>query len=173
MEDSDSAIQKTDSLGWFAKHPVIASVLWIMGTDLKNSPDSRSSLASDDAKSNNRLSWKDDYGGHIAEYVGQIQSQKSDGGIVKQRKDGSKQQSTLRKWQDTIDRSPPHGPQKKDVQNSKAKEFYDLENDAQSPQWGFYVSITPPQEQFSSQGSHQQSIAPGSLPVGPIAHLRR
>ncbi len=137
-------------LNWFAKHPVIASVLWMMGTDLNNNKnDSTGSLGSEETRinSSNRLSWKDDCGGNIAEFIGQVQT--GDGG--KANKEGTITSSALRKRGEfnnasgKDDRSPPNGFRK----DPKFRDEIDVS--AQSPQWGFYVSITPPQEQFLTQ----------------------
>ena len=86
-------------LGWFSKHPLVMTLLWLCGSKNKN-------VDEFDSKSG-RLSWRDNKGGLICDLLGK---------------------------------------------DSKERNASDSDVDAnQSPQWGFYVSITPPvQESFVS-----------------------
>lgn len=121
-------IKATQSVAWYDKHPVVSAILWILGTEIQQSP-----ASGEDTKASTTLSWKDDHGGHIAEYIYQIQRRNDDNNISNDRT------SVTHLEQRTLNH--------KFNSNSKDKEI-EGEVIAPSPQWGFYVSITPPQESF-------------------------
>ena len=56
---------KSSSNVWFSRHPVVSTVLWLIGGETDpnnlNKPPSAS-----------KLSWKDEHGGSIAEYIGEV-----------------------------------------------------------------------------------------------------
>lgn len=131
------------SLMRWDQHPVISTVLWIFGTNnqgtngtsnetISNSVDSSNSSQVRFAQigSDHHLTWKDQHGGNIHEYFSQVQiANDEDGGSSKNNRESAHQ-------------LPPSSMQSNKNVNS------DLADVNPSPQWGFYVPITPPQEMF-------------------------
>ena len=105
-------------------------------------------IESDETKSPSLLSWKDDHGGHIAEYIQEVQAKTStaaDAAYDGRSDNGSENQVIkLKRKEETTDRTEPppvfgNGP------NGEVSAEC-----TPSPQWGFYVPITPPdQEKFT------------------------
>ena len=112
-------------VAWFAKHPIVSTLLWLCG--------SKNATENDTQINNNKLSWRDEYGGQIADYDG-----KSD---TKSPNEYNKHQYSGRISQEEVSRTG---------QAAESESDSDLEIN-QSPQWGFYVSITPPQDIFPKQ----------------------
>lgn len=151
--DTDKTIQ------WFVKHPLIATVLWIVGADLQPLQNDNPEQTPDDARLN-KLSWRDDHGGNIAEYLGQVQkgSKFSEGknGTAFEEEDSTRRRSNSRSNNTSNLLNLSDKSHSRSVGNGPSSPPQD--QSMQSPQWGFYVSITPPQE-FHAQGD------PGSRPA--------
>jgi hypothetical protein len=115
----------TASAKW-NQHPLISTVLWILGTET-------SSIEKNDKNSSsnsklNVLTWKDDHGGNIGEFMTQVQSA----------------DSAPREFEAVL------SPKAVSSFQSDTPSGLDMDyqhSDFQSPQWGFYVSITPPQQE--------------------------
>lgn len=127
-----SEISNQNSVNWFAKHPLIATVLWIMGTAVEKTP----STDSEEERKSSSLTWKDDHGGHIAEYMEQIQSQS---------KENQKIENSPKKKLNLSSKNLVLS----DESSTKSTNWNEESEVTQSPQWGFYVSITPPSESYS------------------------
>jgi hypothetical protein len=106
-------------------------------------------IESDENKSPSLLSWKDDHGGHIAEYIQEVQGKNAVIDIAQVfLNDSESQRLKLKSKEDS------EGTKKTDgsttgpaVENATAGEL--SAECTPSPQWGFYVPITPPdQEKF-------------------------
>jgi hypothetical protein len=132
--------RKETPMRWFNDHPIVSTVLWILGHDMSKQ---QKRIESDGNKSPSLLSWKDDHGGHIAEYIQEVQGKTSANSDVTE-SDGSESNSLQRlrlRNKDEI---------------NKRQELDKINNGeisaecTPSPQWGFYVPITPPdQEKFT------------------------
>lgn len=63
---SSSNTHKTSALNWFNEHPVIATVLWVLGADVSETVNDDSKHGTSKRRGLNRsLSWMDDRGGSI------------------------------------------------------------------------------------------------------------
>lgn len=116
----------------WSQHPVISTVLWMLGTEMSN-------LDVNDKNNNsngklNILTWKDDQGGNISEFMNQVQTS-----------DNTPNNSEG----DTTVLSPTAlaSQQQQNQQFQQNSEHEGQPPDYASPQWGFYVSITPPQQE--------------------------
>jgi hypothetical protein len=125
----------------FHAHPIVSSILWLLGTDVSHH---REKETADERRGS--LRWKDD----IAEYFEQIQ--------------GASDGTTNRNEHETTVPLPKKGPQQRPIQpEEKINDNTDNrtksptatvcvqkssspngDDSVPSPQWGFYVSITPP-----------------------------
>lgn len=110
----------------WTQHPVISTVLWMLGTETSNT-DVHDKNSTSNGKLN-ILTWKDDHGGNITEFMNQVQTN-----------DNTPSTSEV----DTAVLSPTA------ISSQQQQDRDDKPPDYASPQWGFYVSITPPQEKFS------------------------
>lgn len=116
----------------WSQHPVISTVLWMLGTEMSN-------MDVNDKNNNsngklNILTWKDDQGGNISEFMNQVQTSDN---------------TPMNSEGDTTVLSPTVASQYQQQQQGSEQPDSQLPDYA-SPQWGFYVSITPPQqEKFS------------------------
>lgn len=113
------ASDNSSSVSWLKKHPVVSTVLWILGTDIKNSPKTES----DDSRPNT-LSWRDDHGGHIAEYIDHVQ----------------------RKEANSNNPNTSVDSQGKQLVRSSNEKFAEGSPDSCSSPYGFYVRLTPPSD---------------------------
>lgn len=134
----------------FNKHPVVSTILWILGTEMQPSPNIP--VPGDESKGN-ILSWRDDHGGHIAEYVSRIQIQRENS--AEQSPDSGNADSNSQEKSNNSDSNSannssniPHNNlnQSQKVTRPSASDQDDLYT--ASPQWGFYIPITPPQEVY-------------------------
>lgn len=115
------------------QHPVIATVLWILGSSEHGvSPVlGKSQSESESGSSNGKLNvlWKDEHGGNIVEFVSQVQRSGDPmdnlGTQLYPRSLEEQRRRQNQEGDDIIDASP-------------------------SPQWGFYIPITPPQQEMFS-----------------------
>jgi hypothetical protein len=146
-------VRKETPLQWFSDHPIVSTVLWILGhnmsrplirKDLLCSPYSPTS----GTKSPGLLSWKDDHGGNIAEYIHEVQNQTN--GLVAIDLNDSMEMN--KKINVNPNRRIKLNNPKKDkkemkLNNSNGEQVVKINGSADctpSPQWGFYLNITPP-----------------------------
>lgn len=148
------------------QHPVISTVLWMLGTDQDStqSSDRTNNAGSSNGKLNG-LKWKDERGGSINEYFSQIQHQPSTDTIV-----ADKTQTQLHPGaslhhhtSNTDDLTKYCTSQSTALPNRH--ECHDRDSCSEltpSPQWGFYVPITPPQQEMfhAHAEAHSNSNAP-------------
>lgn len=161
--------EKKVTLRW-SQHPLISAMLWILGTEGTETPDSQQGAGggggSNTAAAQNKVNvaWKDQHGGNIHEYITQVQSvenkdqssssssmekesSSSMGGTLlyprtfyaQERNNNSDVYHTLNNHH----HHPYHTTPPEYRSNSKDISYGDLVDE--SPQWGFYVPITPPQ----------------------------
>lgn len=137
-------------LQWFSDHPIVSAVLWILGHDMSKQKNRLEQYTphspNTGTKSPGLLSWKDDHGGNIAEYIQEVQSKTNT----------NSPQLTARS--DTTDTSRHMKlNNSKGEQNVKKSEEGGLAECTPSPQWGFYIPITPPTDQdiFSKSSTLQ------------------
>jgi hypothetical protein len=130
------------------QHPIISTVLWMLGNENKNENKENGALV---GGTNASLKWKDEKdGGDINEYFSQVQiidtsmSKKSDDEETQLRPGASKFN------QDYLDK--PRVADGTEV-NPPAGEF------TPSPQWGFWVAITPPQQEIFASNHAADSLA--------------
>mmetsp|Transcript_2961 Transcript_2961/g.3103 ORF Transcript_2961/g.3103 Transcript_2961/m.3103 type:complete len:167 (+) Transcript_2961:141-641(+) len=142
-------IRKNTPLAWFSDHPIVSAVLWILGHDMTKqksrieqySRDARDPYSPNNGnKSPGLLSWKDDHGGNIAEYIQEVQG-KTDSPLYTENMDDTNTQ--MRSNREQLNKNDEIGPAEC----------------TPSPQWGFYIPITPPIDQVYS------SSKPSSLKV--------
>lgn len=125
---------KETPLRWFNDHPIVSTVLWILGHDMSRQ---QTRIETDGNKSPSLLSWKDDHGGHIAEYIQEVQGKTSAATDITE-SDGSESSKRLKLSGE-------------DGKESNVRVSGEVSAECTpSPQWGFYVPITPPdQEKFT------------------------
>jgi len=117
------------------QHPVIATVLWILGSSSEHQHPSslgRSQSESENGSSSGKLNvlWKDEHGGNIVEFVSQVQ--RSAGELM----DGTAGGTQL---------------YPRSVEDQRRLGGENSHDDTEpSPQWGFYIPITPPQQEMFS-----------------------
>jgi len=165
---------------WLKKHPVLAAVVWLFGksaysdffiqqpqaitsstspsSDIGNEDKASSKSASDSAiqtqpinMNEKRLSWSDEHGKSLVEYMGQHHTK-----VLRQCK-VSKSALKRCKSGDLISDSAPvpfchpfHEPKKMHIADAK-KGCDVISFDPLSPQWGWYVNITPPKEEYGDR----------------------
>jgi hypothetical protein len=147
---------KETPLRWFNDHPIVSTVLWILGHDMSKQ---QKRLESDGNKSPSLLSWKDDHGGHIAEYIQEVQGKTSATTDVTE-SDGSDYIQRLKlKNIDGTDNNCSVGEGDRGPENEKMASGEISAECTPSPQWGFYVPITPPdQEKFTKINEPNRTV---------------
>lgn len=167
--------EKKVALRW-SQHPLISAMLWILGTEGTETPDSQASTTTTSQNKVNNVAWKDQHGGNIHEYFTQVQSvenkdNKSSSSMEKESSssmnNGNNASSTgggtqlyprtfyAQERNNNSDvyhglnnnhHHYHHHPSPPEYRsNSKDISYGDLVDE--SPQWGFYVPITPPQSE--------------------------
>lgn len=159
------------SLQWFNQHPVISTVLWMFGTEIKSNLSNDLNDTTDKNKSST-LCWKDDYGGNINEYILQVQRTDSSSKSSSENSDvmlalkshavGEYPNYTNyynnyyntqgnnhgnNSCNNSCSNSCSNSCNNKNVSSSNTDGCNSMD---QSPQWGFYVPITPPQPDMYS-----------------------
>lgn len=182
MVESNSA----DEVQW-GHHPLISTVLWILGTgddkssgDLKryvsHSPDvatefsrsvhSSSAPSATTHRNSSSLTWKDlKTGGCIEEYFTQVQTQGSSTVIADAAAD-----TNYSVAEQGVNENTTQLPRSNARHNAHAcSDGGSTPSDVGStvsPQWGFYVPITPPQpEMYSSSGSAGIAVVDSSTDI--------
>jgi hypothetical protein len=184
-----SSEPKKPPMKWFNDHPIVSSVLWILGHNKQN----MAPPVDTDPDRNSMLRWKDDHGGRIAEYILEVQGKSS----------SSKAEviSTLNATESEM-KIPDSSPQlKPKVSNTREHErdrevggfTHDVviegktynrtvDETAPSPQWGFYVPITPTEYAMYSRtpgGKDSKSTTPTGqqmytrAPVGKASEVKK
>ena len=134
MTDSQSKSGK-----WFGQHPLVSTLLCILGTEVDNSPIDKLILS--DSKEN-IIRWNDDHGGAIEEYFHTMKQEKQDLNYRQDQEHFVHQQTMESSHQINL------------VRNGHSVDDHDLVN--QSPQWGFYVSISHNQDLYAA--SNHKSV---------------
>jgi hypothetical protein len=158
------------------QHPVISAVLWMLGTDtsqpnnnnvrststdIDNAAGPHSHGAHHHMHGSHNVLWKDEHGGSINEYFNQIQtSQHGPGSPIRLT------ESTKSKENTPIPNVTPQNPLAQKDHSSHPHEEHDIDT-FQSPQWGFYVSITPPQQEVYGRQQQQQQQPPQQVTQAP------
>ena len=135
-------------------HPVVSTVLWMLGHKKRTSRPE---------ESNSTLSWKDDHGGKIAEYLSEVQ----------QKAPATSSNGTTLLTQAELSSKSRHltGPTNQDMMVAEMRRLGAVnganggEGDSESPflpspQWGQYVPITPPEQEMFSKATVQQIWKP-------------
>lgn len=137
-------------------HPVINLLLYIFGTEVKETISSDITENNLSVKSKSKLSWKDEHGDHIAEYISKIQVQRDDtpkftNNISNNTSASSNSEynsnqniSDSEKSKNTSDNFGNNEIFSKDLSKSMTRSVVPVESP--SPQYGFFISITPPTE---------------------------
>lgn len=171
---------------WYEQHPVVSAVLWLIG-GITKSPELPSPKSENGKipRTNSRLSWKDEHDGEIAEYIGH--DDKRNTNVEKKEKKEKKQVSITLPRQKSLAEvggsniaSADSGDDNVYLRSGSGSSSYDDEEDGKgrsvgfqepvrgggdeidentmSPQWGWYVSTTPPQELYGKNGSGKSSV---------------
>lgn len=117
-------------------HPLISTVLWMLGSEGTETPESQASSSS---QTKLNVVWKDQQGGSINEYITQIQHAQHREGSSRSESD----QGGVQLYPRTFHAHENHGDSYHSERGRSSDQF-DIVNE--SPQWGFYVPITPPQQ---------------------------
>jgi hypothetical protein len=138
------------SFRWVQKHPLLATVIWVLGKVVPHavevhSPDSDSSGPSSAATSRGRLSWSDEHGGSLAEYMGEEGFSHVIDGQTKEERTGSKKQDKGGSGM------PPPVPQNF-LPRGPLPPLPPSSMASRSPDWGFYVTMTPPLDHYAASG---------------------
>jgi hypothetical protein len=143
------SVEESKGLIKWNDHPVVSTVLWMLGgtSVLKKveSTDSNSKLAS-------HLTWKDENGGHIAEYISVVQGKAAGShNILIEETTPRLKLKSKGSFQDLANAVTESDSSKSsDTVRSERSRSYTVTTDViadeitPSPQWGFYVAITPP-----------------------------
>jgi hypothetical protein len=133
----------------FNKHPLVSTILWILGTEIQTSPNIPTPK---EESKGNILSWRDDHGGHIAEYVSRIQIQRENSSEPGQENSEPGNQEKPNNSDSNSSNHSNNHPQNNANHIHSATRSYSTDQDdmtTASPQWGFYIPITPPQEVYA------------------------
>mmetsp|Transcript_24109 Transcript_24109/g.40960 ORF Transcript_24109/g.40960 Transcript_24109/m.40960 type:complete len:188 (-) Transcript_24109:464-1027(-) len=171
---------------WYEQHPVVSTVLWLIGGITKSpelpSPKSESGKI---PRTNSRLSWKDEHDGEIAEYISH--DDKRNRNVESKEKKEKKQVSIKMPRQKSLaevgssnivstdsgddniylrsgsgssssDDEDDKGPSVSLQEPARGGGDSEMDENTMSPQWGWYVSTTPPQELYGKSGSGKSSV---------------
>lgn len=126
---------ETKSVTKWNQHPLISTVLWILGTDeckVEN-------IDRNCSGNSNVLKWKDEGGGNINEFFSQVQCSEA----------SSKRTVTETQLQPGASQFLQEKKSNVLSKQNQVTESDPSNNDyTPSPQWGFYVPITPPQQEM-------------------------
>lgn len=139
MLESHSDQKKDSSNIWYSKHPIISTVLWMIGGQENEMRESSSSSG--------KLTWKDAHGANLAEFISDVQSSSS-----------SSQRTVTSDGSSTFDSFPSRRKQIEDIASMAGNGEIDRNNDSvtsdvhlehnKSPQWDQFVVITPNTQQY-------------------------
>jgi hypothetical protein len=163
---TDNSVEDTElNEQWFEQHPVVSTVLWLIG-GISKSPELSSPKCESGGKiprTNSRLSWKDEHDGEIAEYISHDanRSEKKE----KKRVSMMPRQTSLAHVGGTV-HSMDSGDEHANLRSNSTEDDdeeeasrhepasrggEDMDENTMSPQWGWYVSTTPPQELYGKE----------------------
>ena len=142
----------TDNLNqskWYAQHPLVSTFLWLIGNTTGGTEAKPYELPR--PSSNTRLQWKDEMdGGKICEVI--IEESDSGKGSPISRQNSS---TALKRSE-----SGKLNLESRIFQNSAREYGSDADNEVtESPQWGWYVSTTPP----SRDNNQLPSVDPNAV----------
>mmetsp|Transcript_31781 Transcript_31781/g.53610 ORF Transcript_31781/g.53610 Transcript_31781/m.53610 type:complete len:189 (-) Transcript_31781:684-1250(-) len=146
-------MSKQPAIDTWNQHPVISTVLWILGTapgssDSKD-PSNCRNIADSTSGGGGMLKWKDEKGGNINEIISHPAQTESTSSAPAESKE------------DTLLVPCASRELSQQSQQQQSSQDYDpyLNGDyTPSPQWGFYVPITPPQQEMFAQQQQQQKL---------------
>lgn len=152
---------KNNNYTRWGEHPVVSTVLWLLGHDMN-----KQRASEEESRANNILSWKDDHGGHIAEYFLEVQDKTPA---------TSSNATTLAAGTElNLDPRNSKVPAKQDAAVAEIRRLgrgnpNGLPGDespySPSPQWGQYIAITPPVEQEMYSKGKVQQIGKDQQPI--------
>jgi hypothetical protein len=191
MNDSSNSNTTEIQDQWFEQHPVVSTVLWLIG-GITKSPELPCPPEGGESgkipRTNSRLSWKDEHDGEIAEYIshdakmGNDKNGKNEKNGKKEKKEKKhvtimprqkslaevgEQMTSIDSGDDNIYlRSTSSSTDDEDEESSNRPgpssritgDLMDMDDNTMSPQWGWYVSTTPPQELYGKSGSGKPSV---------------
>jgi hypothetical protein len=141
-------VDKKPTLRW-NQHPLISTVLWILGTEQNGESDSKTL-----SQTKMSVLWKDEHGGSINEYFSQIQ-QINEGSSSRR---GNSPLPPAQLFPRTfLAQEPDPLIDSANIDPSNLHSSTDNEQIIidESPQWGFYVPITPPQQEMFAHFSKE------------------
>ena len=145
MKEEKAAIPaKTQKLSWSA-HPVVSTVLWMLGHDTKVSREK--AAARNEEKGGSRVGVR-----FSTEYILEIQGKPQDLSGTTENTDLSQHSTRLR----TVDQTDAVVAQIRRLGLSSNPGDESPQYTTPSPQWGFYVPITPPETEMYSKAKVQQ-----------------
>jgi hypothetical protein len=141
---------RENSKQWFTQHPLISTVLWYLGADQELIENGHPSLSRTDSHERGSLRWKDDHGGSIAEYMYTQEKKKEKIPTSHDKDEFPSQSSSETQDNSTSDMSDTLSTTTYDSSVRLQREAREnmLDMDSESPNWGWYVAITPPQPEM-------------------------
>eukprot|EP01038_Epipyxis_sp_PR26KG_P007240 gene7240-9871_t len=119
---------------WLQTHPLVATVLWILGADTKTLSPTSEKINSQGKL--NALTWRDQYsGGNIYEYVNLVQVQNNS---------NLNNNNDINNTINNLNHNNAHGL--KMMNENSFQNNRNSTDNVESPQWDFFVPITPPQQ---------------------------
>lgn len=143
-----AADSKVSSFKW-NQHPLISTVLWVLGTDsgkIENTPSGNPPST---------LKWKDEGAGtnsSLNEYINHVQPPLEPKSVVTRVEE---EETQLRPGASYY----RHEVEKRVNDHPEDCEVGGPADYTPSPQWGFYIPITPPQSEMFSQTNRNSSMA--------------
>jgi hypothetical protein len=149
------------SMKW-NQHPVIATVLWILGTETTSTGNNETERNSYSSQGKLNVIWKDEQGGSINEYFSQVQTplggqnptstSLSSSASNNRNSTGTQLLPTAFQSQESTGGGSPMrrataASTSLSQHNQPDSSSIPVDITTPSPQWGFYVPITPPQQE--------------------------
>jgi hypothetical protein len=130
---------KTSALKWFEAHPLVATLLWVLGADVEEQADEKASGKKSKPAVNRSLSWRDDRGGSIIvenDRVGSGKTRFTDSSVLYSGGSSNEDiQAGVMLKRNTVQYQE---------RDSDSRESFGT--DSPNNNYGFYVTISPPQE---------------------------
>ena len=132
---------ETDSsFVWFSKHPVISTVLWLIGN-----PENENENEQHD--STGKLTWKDHDGASLADFVSDVQPKRSPNNASLHRTPNTSNNNNHGSALKNSRKKEVLGHQRTDNNNSHASPDNNMNGSnpeqQKSPQWDQFITITP------------------------------
>lgn len=139
---------KSKQVQW-NQHPIIATVLWMLGSDMNSNNDSLGEKKDSNGFFGSYHVFDTDKGGNLDEYLTQIQNLSSSRprSYSKENSSNAPNNNSSHPTDTTLHphtRSPNHNNYQGIDLNNNNNNQADI---TPSPQWGFFVAITPPQQE--------------------------